>query len=158
MHKIADADELETELRRLLAYTQTEEPSRSHLASELHGLSLRVAEEGSKRTYGKQVNAITDAISALRRDLEKAVEEGGEGRGDTIEAHGVKGMGNKPWTKTFKDSDALQVWVEKNSADVYGTRDLATGHDTRAEKQASRMLTKLQRELESAPWLNAIRF
>lgn len=44
MRKIADAAELESELRQLLAYTQSEEhPSRSHIAAELERLSERLA-------------------------------------------------------------------------------------------------------------------
>ena len=41
-----------------------------------------------------------------------------------VEAYGVKGMNSKPWRKTFKNTDALNVWVEKNSAEVHGTRSV----------------------------------
>lgn len=42
----------------------------------------------------------------------------------TMEAHGVKGMKNTPWRKTFKSHDHAREWAEKNDADIHGTRDL----------------------------------
>lgn len=42
----------------------------------------------------------------------------------TVEAHGVKGMKNTAWRKTFTTTDALCEWCERNDAEVYGTRDL----------------------------------
>ena len=39
-----------------------------------------------------------------------------------IEAHGVKGMKSRRWRRTFKGSDALLTWCEKNDAEVYGQR------------------------------------
>ena len=43
--------------------------------------------------------------------------------GQRIEAYGQKGLASKPWRKTFKNAEALCVWVEKNDAMVLGTRD-----------------------------------
>jgi hypothetical protein len=40
-----------------------------------------------------------------------------------IEAYGVKGMKSTSWRKTFKSVEALNAWVEKNDAEVYGTRE-----------------------------------
>ena len=42
----------------------------------------------------------------------------------SIEAHGVKGMKSTPWQKTFKSAEALNAWVEKNSAEVHGIREI----------------------------------
>jgi hypothetical protein len=41
-----------------------------------------------------------------------------------IEAHGVMGLASKPWRKTFKSTEALCKWAEKNDAVVYATREL----------------------------------
>lgn len=41
-----------------------------------------------------------------------------------VEAYGVKGMKNTMWRKIFKNTDALEKWVEKNDAEVYGTRSV----------------------------------
>ena len=41
---------------------------------------------------------------------------------EKIEAHGIKGMKNTKWRKTFKNQEALELWVEKNDAEVHGTR------------------------------------
>jgi len=43
MDKIASTDELQAELRKLLAYAQTHQPSRTVLARDLTSLTLRVA-------------------------------------------------------------------------------------------------------------------
>lgn len=40
-----------------------------------------------------------------------------------IEAYGVKGMNSKPWRKVFKNVEALNAWLEKNDAEVHGTRE-----------------------------------
>jgi hypothetical protein len=40
-----------------------------------------------------------------------------------VEAHGVKGMDNKSWRKTFKDRAALDKWAESNDAEIQGTRE-----------------------------------
>jgi hypothetical protein len=59
------------------------------------------------------------------KDFVEEVEQIDEvAKGHTIEAHGVKGMKNTPWRKTFKHADHLNDWAEKNDADVHGTRDL----------------------------------
>ena len=41
-----------------------------------------------------------------------------------IEAHGVKGMQSKPWRKTFKTSEQMVKWADKNQAEVHATRDV----------------------------------
>ncbi len=41
-----------------------------------------------------------------------------------IEAYGVKGMSSKPWHKVFSSYDAMEKWVEKNDAEVYGVREV----------------------------------
>ena len=41
-----------------------------------------------------------------------------------IEAYGVKGVKSTPWRKIFPTSDALNRWVEKNDAEVFGTREV----------------------------------
>lgn len=48
-----------------------------------------------------------------------------------VEAHGVKGMKSTPWRKTFKSTNALLKWAEKNDATVYGTRDLEAASEGR---------------------------
>lgn len=54
MHKIADADDLERELRRLLTYSRSDRPSRSRLAAELQGLSnsLTARKKCASEPYG----------------------------------------------------------------------------------------------------------
>jgi hypothetical protein len=41
-----------------------------------------------------------------------------------VEAYGVKGMNSRPWRKVFKSYEAMQAWVEKNDAEVHGTREI----------------------------------
>jgi hypothetical protein len=51
MPEINDADELERELRRLLAYSRTEQPSRAKIASALEDLAGRLA--GKQAGFGR---------------------------------------------------------------------------------------------------------
>lgn len=76
MPKIADADELERELRRLLAYSQTDEPSRSRIASELLDLSGRlktadIEDEGDPAVLGGQ-ERINEAVDDIYMSAGKA--------------------------------------------------------------------------------------
>jgi type II secretory pathway component PulM len=48
----------------------------------------------------------------------------------SIEAHGVKGMKSTPWRKTFKSIEALNAWVEKNGAEIYAIREIASDEMT----------------------------
>jgi hypothetical protein len=48
MDKIASPQDLQAEIRRLLAYSQSPKPSREKLASELRGLADRVAADEDK--------------------------------------------------------------------------------------------------------------
>jgi hypothetical protein len=48
----------------------------------------------------------------------------------SIEAYGVKGMKSTPWRKTFKSAEALDAWVEKHGAKVYGIRELDRSEST----------------------------
>lgn len=43
---------------------------------------------------------------------------------EAVEAYGVKGMQSKPWRKTFRSFDAMHAWVEKNDAEIHGTREI----------------------------------
>lgn len=42
-----------------------------------------------------------------------------------IEAHGIKGLKNTPWRKTFKSQAAFEAWLEKNdgNVEVHGVRE-----------------------------------
>jgi len=50
MHKIANTNELQSELRRLIAYAGSDLPSRTRIAAELRQLSQRVAADRSGAT------------------------------------------------------------------------------------------------------------
>lgn len=45
-------------------------------------------------------------------------------KGHTIEAYGNKGMKNSVWRKSFKSPEHMEKWVEKNDAEVRGTRSI----------------------------------
>jgi hypothetical protein len=49
---------------------------------------------------------------------------GGCGRGEKLEAYGVKGMKSQRWTRVFADHYAMNAWAEKNGAEIHGTRKL----------------------------------
>lgn len=65
MRKIADTNELQAELRRLLAYAQTEQPSRSVLAGELEALGARLAGD---KTAAEDARAVTDRLFKLKNN------------------------------------------------------------------------------------------
>lgn len=44
-----------------------------------------------------------------------------------IEAYGIMGMKGKEWRKTFSNPDQLADWVDRNDAEVYGSRYLKNG-------------------------------
>lgn len=73
MNKIADADELEGELRRLVAYAQSAQPSRSRIAGELRALSARLADHG----YERQASFGSDNKAKLT-ELKKHLDAGQE--------------------------------------------------------------------------------
>jgi len=50
MDKLASPQDLQAELRRLIAYSQSDEPSRQKLASELHKLADRVSAQKTANT------------------------------------------------------------------------------------------------------------
>lgn len=56
MNKIASPDELQSELRRLLAYAQTERPSRERIAHALDTLSERVGAAAPKTVFTEHDN------------------------------------------------------------------------------------------------------
>lgn len=63
-------------------------------------------------------DAVWDKFSGKKKEVDEA-------KGDTIEAHGARGMKQTPWRRSFKDYDALNRWVEANdSVEVHATRDL----------------------------------
>lgn len=64
-----------------------------------------------KELVGKKTNESTE--------LDEAVA-----KGHTMEAHGVKGVKNTPWRKSFKSHEHAHEWAEKNDAEIHGTRDL----------------------------------
>jgi len=83
--------------------------------------AIRKMESGSKKDATlddcvAEMDAVVGAIADVARKL--------DAKKDAIEAHGVKGMKNEKWTKTFKDHAALQTWCNNNDAEVHGTRNL----------------------------------
>jgi hypothetical protein len=68
-----------------------------------------------------------DAEDAAKAEAEPEAEENEEEEYDPkksgpVEAHGVKGMKNTPWRKTFKNDYEMNKWAEANDAEIRGTR------------------------------------
>jgi hypothetical protein len=70
MRKIATPQDLQAELRRLLAYSQERQPSRQVLASELMGLAASV----NKLSAGKNVQDAQRAVGALGKTLDTVID------------------------------------------------------------------------------------
>lgn len=58
----------------------------------------------------------------LNKEMKRAGKTG-------VEAYGVKGFKNTAWRKAFKSREEMEKWVEKNDAEVYGTRDTSSAYD-----------------------------
>ena len=91
MRKIASTTELQHELRRLIAYTQTEQPSRQRIAGELQSLSQRLAgEDQSPRSEAYKFFEIATKTwahgSYQANDMAGWVKWGGLGRIEFREA------------------------------------------------------------------------
>jgi hypothetical protein len=85
MDKIASPQELRTELQRLVAYCQTEQPSRECLASEIRQLADRIAEDPS--------GPLSRENQRLLDEIEKHIG----GAGKVLDVH-YRGPG---WTVVF---------------------------------------------------------
>jgi hypothetical protein len=72
MDKIASPQELQSELRRLLAYSESRNPSRKKLESAMRSLAGRVAQD--KRSAGQAMYSVTDIEMTTTEDS----FEGGE--------------------------------------------------------------------------------
>jgi hypothetical protein len=85
----------------------------------------------SKATFTRKEHG-TNAQSKAREHLKskyndymkEEVELDEDAKGHTMEAHGVKGMKNSSWRKTFKSHEHAVAWADKNDAEIHGTRDL----------------------------------
>jgi hypothetical protein len=79
MHKITDATELEHELRSLLNYAQTVQPSRTLVASKLEELSKRLAgaADNQSEVYRlcKLVTDSSSSIEAMAQELPDAIAD-----------------------------------------------------------------------------------
>lgn len=72
-------------------------------------------------------------INTYRRPIKSVTES----EGGPVEAYGVKGLNSTKWQKTFRNSDALNKWVEANDAEMYGMRE-ADPQYTKEKRQAAR--------------------
>lgn len=99
MDKIASPQDLQAELRRLLAYSQSERPSRARVASELRTLSERLS---SPRTaaYVAEGKQFYELMNAHWRNV-KYDEEKGTG---TVRA-GI--LGEVEWHESGNDSAVI---------------------------------------------------
>lgn len=98
MHKIASPKELQTELRRLLAYVQSERPSRIVLAAEFRALASRLATEFDTKEE-------LDAYLKEHPDADRS-NHSVKSKGDDAE-----GKEEKP---AKRSNPALDAWHEKN--------------------------------------------
>jgi len=104
------------------------ESSMSDLASgKGDGKELKASPEyrRDRRRTAQMLAAQKEVQARVKRGYaedDKDLDE--SAKGHTMEAHGVKGMKNTPWRKTFKSSDHAVDWAEKNDAEIHGTRDL----------------------------------
>lgn len=75
MNKIATPQDLQAELRRLLAYTQESQPSRTVLASELRDLADKVASNPKAEVVAIMAKILGETVNALGKDEFKQILE-----------------------------------------------------------------------------------
>jgi len=80
MKKIASPDELTSELRSLLAYAESEQPSREKLASGLEGLAKRVAGDRESHDHA----SVTENVDRKAERDKEALDEQLEALEDRI--------------------------------------------------------------------------
>lgn len=73
MLKIANTAELQTELRQILAYAQTEQPSRERIARELEDLGHRLT---ASNTFSAELDALAGSVISSIRAKSKTLPEG----------------------------------------------------------------------------------
>jgi hypothetical protein len=79
----------------------------------------------TKRKSAAKMDIRSEMAKRFENDHERETVEENEEEGEDlgpVEAYGVKGMKSIPWRKIFKNSEALNKWVEANDAEVHGTR------------------------------------
>jgi hypothetical protein len=113
-------------------YGTVYEPKNESSLEDLHtgkgdGKELKASPEyrRDRRRTAQMLAAQKEVQARVKRGYaedDKDLDE--SAKGHTMEAHGVKGMKNTPWRKTFKSSDHAVDWAEKNDAEIHGTRDL----------------------------------
>jgi hypothetical protein len=78
---------------------------------------------------GKMKEIMSDAPADMMNQAEEMLKNLKEAKEEVeddgpLEAYGVKGMKSIQWRKTFKNSDELNKWLEKNQAEMQGMRKL----------------------------------
>lgn len=71
MRKIANSRELRTELRGILAYAESNNPSRVTIASELNAVTDRLAADVTKADWERALKADEDMLAKYRANLAK---------------------------------------------------------------------------------------
>lgn len=140
MRRIADAGELEAELRRLLRYVGTKLPSRSRIANELQALSARLAGQTKQaatldlHSEAKEImrahqRAEADELKAL---LAKSVPYF---RSNGFDLNVRESLIDKEWHGSDGWRLTGQFVVTEREENSLKARDWeATGHDSRAKQ------------------------
>ena len=77
MDKIASPQDLRAELRNLIAYCNTPQPSRQIVASKLRSLANRVSAETTKKEWEIALKSDEKMLAKIREDIKK-LEKGDE--------------------------------------------------------------------------------
>lgn len=127
MRKIANADELENELRHILGYVrQTQSPSRARVASELRGLADRIAVGDGFETPGpERKQSLAGAFATIKDNALMAYKNANSGHYRTAasylawvahELDRVLTAANHPSTLGYKLSGLLRKLQAKDFA------------------------------------------
>jgi hypothetical protein len=134
MHRIANTTELQSELRRLIAYAESPQPSRERLAAALNDLSERVAAsppkvvflEQDRWNYAYKLEGVKGGVPnhGVVKDFEASAKK------DWISAKvrdGKKALAEvKRWIKSVNPSEFYVKWpadVDDDTLKVFYKKD-----------------------------------
>jgi hypothetical protein len=81
---------------------------------------------GTNPKNSATTSAVYPSTPTFRNTDNNQTSVGGTMKSKLIEAHGIKGMKSIYWRKVFRSVDALNAWILRNDAEIWGTRYLET--------------------------------
>jgi hypothetical protein len=130
MQKIATADQVEAELRTLLAYAESPQPSRAKLAASLFDLSQRIAgrafiDDWKYNFIGGQAQ-VTLMVSVIAAESNGWRAELGISEGGKVIDHGAM---QSEWSRSFEGAVSVAKTMAKKAKIKWSPKHYSTDKD-----------------------------